>query len=100
MVPKDEDSSEALLKRHEAFMGDLQGFESTIAELKEQASSCRQQETPVVDVASGKRCVLSLYDYAEKSAREISMKKGDVLTLLNSSNKDWWKVEINDRWGG
>ena len=96
---KDEDSSEALLKRHEAFMGDLQGFESTISELKEQASSCRQQETPVVDVASGKRCVLSLFDYAEKSAREISMKKGDVLTLLNSNNKDWWKVEINDRQG-
>ena len=54
----------------------------------------------MVDVASGKRCVLSLYDYAEKSAREISMKKGDVLTLLNSSNKDWWKVEINDRCEG
>ena len=45
------------------------------------------------------RCVLSLYDYAEKSAREISMKKGDVLTLLNSNNKDWWKVEVNDRQG-
>ncbi|OUC44772.1 spectrin repeat-containing domain protein [Trichinella nativa] len=27
------------------------------------------------------------------------MKKGDVLTLLNSSNKDWWKVEVNDRQG-
>ena len=27
------------------------------------------------------------------------MKKGDVLTLLNSNNKDWWKVEVNDRQG-
>jgi len=27
------------------------------------------------------------------------MKKGDVLTLLNSSNKDWWKVEVQDRQG-
>ena len=27
------------------------------------------------------------------------MKKGDVLTLLNSANKDWWKVELNDRQG-
>ena len=40
-----------------------------------------------------------LYDYAEKSPREVSMKKGDVLTLLNSNNKDWWKVEVNDRQG-
>jgi spectrin alpha len=43
--------------------------------------------------------VLALYDYTEKSPREVSMKKGDVLTLLNSSNKDWWKVEVNDRQG-
>lgn len=47
----------------------------------------------------GKECVVALYDYQEKSPREVSMKKGDVLTLLNSSNKDWWKVEVNDRQG-
>jgi len=69
--------------------------------------------------ALGRECVVALYDYAEKSPREVSMKKGDVLTLLNSSNKvqnargldgaegscrgceskDWWKVEVNDRQG-
>ena len=47
----------------------------------------------------GKECVVALYDYQEKNPREVSMKKGDVLTLLNSSNKDWWKVEVNDRQG-
>lgn len=30
---------------------------------------------------------MALYDYSEKSPREVSMKKGDVLTLLNSNNK-------------
>lgn len=30
---------------------------------------------------------MALYDYTEKSPREVSMKKGDVLTLLNSNNK-------------
>ena len=58
----------------------------------------QQQEAPVVD-SLGKECVVALYDYQEKSPREVSMKKGDVLTLLNSSNKDWWKVEVNDRQG-
>ena len=58
----------------------------------------RQQETPIVDI-TGKECVMALYDYTEKSPREVSMKKGDVLTLLNSNNKDWWKVEVNDRQG-
>ena len=27
------------------------------------------------------------------------MKKGEILPLLNSSNKDWWKVEAADRQG-
>ncbi|XP_046986663.1 spectrin alpha chain isoform X3 [Schistocerca americana] len=95
---KDEDSSEALLKKHEALVSDLEAFGNTILSLREQAQSCRQQETPVIDV-SGKECVMALYDYTEKSPREVSMKKGDVLTLLNSNNKDWWKVEVNDRQG-
>ena len=95
---KDEDSAEALLKRHEAFISDLEGFKNTIEGLKEQATNCRQQETPIVDI-TGKECVMALYDYTEKSPREVSMKKGDVLTLLNSNNKDWWKVEVNDRQG-
>nr|2F2V_A Chain A, Spectrin alpha chain, brain [Gallus gallus] len=48
---------------------------------------------------TGKELVLALYDYQEKSPREVTMKKGDILTLLNSTNKDWWKVEVNDRQG-
>jgi len=46
----------------------------------------QQQEAPVVDDI-GKEYVQALYDYTEKSPREVSMKKGDTLTLLNSSNK-------------
>nr|5FW9_A Chain A, SPECTRIN ALPHA CHAIN, NON-ERYTHROCYTIC 1 [Homo sapiens] len=48
---------------------------------------------------TGKYLVLALYDYQEKSPREVTMKKGDILTLLNSTNKDWWKVEVNGRQG-
>ncbi|UYV70522.1 SPTAN1 [Cordylochernes scorpioides] len=107
---KDEDSTESLLKKHEALMADLEAFSSTIQALKEQAQSCKQQETPVLD-QSGKELVMSLYDHVETSPREVSMKKGDVLTLLNSNNpesmlrlgcccvQDWWKVEVNDRQG-
>ncbi|VDP10579.1 unnamed protein product [Soboliphyme baturini] len=60
--------------------------------------SSEQSETPLVGFLS-RECVVALYDYTEKSPREISMKKGDMLNLLNSSNKDWWKVEVNDRQG-
>ena len=37
---KDEDSAEALLKKHEALMSDLEAFGSTIVALKDQAQSC------------------------------------------------------------
>lgn len=46
-----------------------------------------------------KQSVVALRDYVEKSPREVSIKKGDVLTLLNCNDKNWWKVEINDRQG-
>ncbi|KAG9477641.1 hypothetical protein GDO78_012912 [Eleutherodactylus coqui] len=95
---KDEDSAEALLKKHEALMSDLRAYGSSIQSLREQAQGCRQQVAPTDD-ETGKELVLALYDYQEKSPREVTMKKGDILTLLNSTNKDWWKVEVNDRQG-
>uniref|UniRef100_A0A0N5ANF9 Spectrin alpha chain n=1 Tax=Syphacia muris TaxID=451379 RepID=A0A0N5ANF9_9BILA len=94
---KDEDSAESLLKKHRALMSDLDAFKSTIEGLRKQAGQCKYQEQPGGQL--GRECVLALYDYTEKSPREVSIKKGDVLTLLNSSNKDWWKVEVNDRQG-
>lgn len=95
---KDEDSAEALLKKHEAFFSDLDAYGSVVEGLREQAQACKQQEAPVVDDLATEK-VMALYDYTETSPREVSMKKGDVLTLLNSANKDWWKVEVNDRQG-
>lgn len=38
---KDEDSSEALLKKHEALVSDLEAFGNTIQSLRDQAQSCR-----------------------------------------------------------
>lgn len=81
-------------------MSDLDAFKSTIDSLKEQADQCRQAPTVNENFGLMKEVVIALYDYTEKSPREVSMKKGEVLTLLNSNNKDWWKVEVNDRQGG
>ncbi|XP_070398767.1 uncharacterized protein [Nothobranchius furzeri] len=47
----------------------------------------RQQQAAPTDDETGKELVLALYDYQEKSPREVTMKKGDILTLLNSTNK-------------
>ncbi len=105
---KDEDAAEALLKKHQALMADIEAYESTInTDLREAAAKCKSQQQQQDRLSSdphssnngSRQCVVALYDYTEKSPREVSVKKGDVLTLINSNNKDWWKVEINDRQG-
>lgn len=50
----------------------------------------KQQQVAPTDDETGKELVLALYDYQEKSPREVTMKKGDILTLLNSTNKVLW----------
>jgi spectrin alpha len=98
---KDEDSAQSLLKKHEALIADIDAYGTTIESLHDASRKCKQVAGPSSDepTATGKEYVMAMYDYKEKSPREVSMKKGDVLTLLNSSNKDWWKVEVSDRQG-
>ncbi|CAF1062161.1 unnamed protein product, partial [Didymodactylos carnosus] len=100
---RDEDSCSALYKKHQQLFNDIKAFEQTeLVDLREKSQKCNQPEKPLISddiIIGGRQKVLSLYDYGEKTPREISMKKGDTLILLNSSNKDWWKVELNDRQG-
>ncbi|PNI30348.1 SPTA1 isoform 3 [Pan troglodytes] len=58
-----------------------------------------QQQAAPVEGAAGEQRVMALYDFQARSPREVTMKKGDVLTLLSSINKDWWKVEAADHQG-
>lgn len=44
---KDEDSAEALLKKHRALLSDLDAFKGTIEDLRKQAAQCKYQEQPV-----------------------------------------------------
>lgn len=41
----------------------------------------------------------ALYNYRGKSSRELPIRKGDILVLVNDGNKDWWKVELNGKQG-
>ncbi|KAM5236514.1 spectrin alpha chain, erythrocytic 1 [Ctenodactylus gundi] len=95
----DEEAAGALLKKHEAFLVDLNAFGNSMETLREQADVCQQQQAaPVGDAAQEVR-VIALYDFQARSRREVTMKKNDVLTLLSSINKDWWKVEADDHQG-
>uniref|UniRef100_A0A2R9A5S5 Spectrin alpha chain, erythrocytic 1 n=1 Tax=Pan paniscus TaxID=9597 RepID=A0A2R9A5S5_PANPA len=95
----DEEAAGALLKKHEAFLLDLNSFGDSMKALRNQANACQQQQAAPVEGAAGEQRVMALYDFQARSPREVTMKKGDVLTLLSSINKDWWKVEAADHQG-
>ncbi|XP_044530944.1 spectrin alpha chain, erythrocytic 1 [Gracilinanus agilis] len=95
----DEEAAGALLKKHEAFLVDLNAFGTSMKALKEQADACRQQQAAPTEEAAQEERVIALYDFQARSPREVTMKKDDVLTLLSSINKDWWKVEADDHQG-
>ncbi|GAV01441.1 hypothetical protein RvY_12154 [Ramazzottius varieornatus] len=97
-IGRDEDSSEAALKKHEAVMADVVAYGSTIQDLRNQAEACKQRDIPVL-LPYGREVATATFDYTEKSPREVSIKKGDIVTVLNNRDKNWWKVEINDRQG-
>ena len=99
---KDEDSAEALLKKNLAIMTDIEAYRTTINELAVHAQKCKQQHLYPQSSASSnenRQCGIALSDYTENKPREVSMKKGDVVVILNATNKDWLKVEISDRQG-
>uniref|UniRef100_A0A8C4L210 Spectrin alpha chain, erythrocytic 1 n=1 Tax=Equus asinus TaxID=9793 RepID=A0A8C4L210_EQUAS len=95
----DEEAAEALLKKHEAFLVDLKAFGNSMKALQDQAEAFQQQQAAPVEGAAREVRVMALYDFQARSNREVTMKKGDVLTLLSSINKDWWKVEADDHQG-
>ncbi|XP_012885962.1 PREDICTED: spectrin alpha chain, erythrocytic 1 [Dipodomys ordii] len=95
----DEEAAGALLKKHEAFLVDLNAFGNSMQALLDQAEACQQQQAVPVEDAAEEVRVVALYDFQARSRREVTMKKNDILTLLSSINKDWWKVEADDHQG-
>ncbi|XP_077616159.1 spectrin alpha chain, erythrocytic 1 [Crocuta crocuta] len=94
-----EEAAGALLKKHEAFLVDLSAFGNSMQALRDQAEVCQQQQAAPVEGAAREQRVVALYDFEARSKREVTMKKDDILTLLSSINKDWWKVEAGDHQG-
>ncbi|CAD6188004.1 unnamed protein product [Caenorhabditis auriculariae] len=90
---KDEDSAEILLKKHRALFSDLIAFKGKIESLRDRAERCDTHDF------SGREYVVALVDYRASSPNEVSFEKGAIFPVINSSDKDWWKVESNGRQG-
>ena len=105
---KDEDSALALLKKHEAVEADLRTYQTTVTALTEESRHCKDLQASATDGGAGSpskgglttaRKVVAMYKYEAKQDKQISMNKGDVLSLLSKDTADWWRVEKDGRVG-
>lgn len=42
---------------------------------------------------------VALFDFVARSDRELSLKKGDTVTLYSQVSNDWWKGAMNGHEG-
>ena len=76
------------MKKHEAVIADVDGFATVMTALDGQSKKCAgssvaKQQKP----QSSQQYVMAMYDYKPKSHREVAMKKGEVMVLINAVNK-------------
>lgn len=77
-----------LLRKHEAVVADVEAFSSTVDTLEKQCKKCTTFGSPrAPPPPSGKQYVVAMYNYRPKTHREVVMKKGDTMVLLNAVNK-------------
>lgn len=98
-------------------MADVEGFATSVASLARQCAKCQVQHIlsnnhsssfsliqgssaeTMVPPTPEKQYAKALYSYTPHSSREVAIKRGDILVVINSSNKEWWKVESGGKQG-
>jgi len=46
-----------------------------------------------------KKKAIALYDYAAPYEHALSLKQDDVVTILEFTDAEWWKAELNGKVG-
>uniref|UniRef100_A0A672HXY7 Intersectin 1 (SH3 domain protein) n=1 Tax=Salarias fasciatus TaxID=181472 RepID=A0A672HXY7_SALFA len=57
------------------------------------------EPTPPKMAAAAVCQVIGMYDYVAQNDDELAFQKGQVITVLNKDDCDWWKGELNGREG-
>ena len=76
-----------LLRKHDAVVTDVEAFGSTVTTLEKQCQKCVAFGSSPAPPPSRKQYVVAMYNYKPKTHREVAMKKGDRMVLLNAVNK-------------
>ncbi|XP_075238969.1 spectrin alpha chain-like isoform X4 [Convolutriloba macropyga] len=89
---KNQDAVNSAVKKHQNLMKDIDTYQKVIDGLAQKAQECKAPDKEVTDVVD-LECATVVYDYLEKNPRELSVKKGETVTILSTPTRDWYKVE-------
>ena len=74
------------MKKHQNFLKDIESYEKVIENLGQKAAECKAPDKEVTDVVD-LECATVIYDYLEKNPRELSVKKGENVTILSTPTR-------------
>jgi len=83
---REQTNDEALMQQY----AQLRAQESNLAILPD-------DDTP--SAGSGQRKALALYDYEAPYEHALALKQNDVITILECTDGEWWKAELNGKVG-
>eukprot|EP00043_Microstomoeca_roanoka_P018637 m.201569 g.201569 ORF g.201569 m.201569 type:complete len:2469 (+) comp16866_c1_seq3:1085-8491(+) len=119
---KDEDSAQALLKKHEVVEQDLRAYRSDIERLAEDCNKCQRLQAPTSGSATGVKAggrpsvaseastasqastavpmVTAKHTFdAKADPKKLSVLKGETIKLISKDSPDWWRCEKDGRVG-
>jgi spectrin alpha len=96
---QDEDSAQALLKKHEAVESDLHAYLSTIDNLGRVSKTCK--DLPVFETGSRSSLILqsnvpsvrAKFQYKASQQQEISLAVGEIYELVDKTTPEWWSLK-------
>ncbi|PRD31047.1 UNVERIFIED_CONTAM: drk [Trichonephila clavipes] len=63
------------------------------------ATVSRSHDVKLKDIQKEEFLVQAMYDFKPQENGELELHRGDIITVLNRSDKNWWKGKIGTRKG-
>ncbi|EDX06936.1 drk [Drosophila simulans] len=70
-----------------------------LVEYHRTASVSRSQDVKLRDMIPEEMLVQALYDFVPQESGELDFRRGDVITVTDRSDENWWNGEIGNRKG-
>jgi len=70
-----------------------------LVEYHRSASVSRSQDIKLKDMQPEEILVQAMYDFSPQEAGELEFRRGDIITVIDKSDQNWWEGEIGSRRG-